>query len=134
MEFVAIPIGHAGIALNITIDHLTSVFAAVRPHAEQARASDGISQPDTDSNAKSHEYRLFKSPIGSLTNLAQSNLLGIIKNKKRLVEALPGAIGHHRAHHSAATPTHSRAAEQKKAATHTYRTHITRVPESTPIM
>jgi hypothetical protein len=62
-----------------------------------------------DSNAKSHDYRLFKSLLDSLIDLEESRLLVMIRNKKRLVEALLGAIGRHRAH-SAATPTHSLAA------------------------
>jgi hypothetical protein len=67
-----------------------------------------------------------------LTDLEQSRLLGIIRNMKRLVEALPGAVSHHRAH-SAATPTHAHAATHHAAATHTHRINTTRVPESTAI-
>ena len=42
-----------------------------------------------DHNAKTHDYALFKSLLDSLTDLAQSCLLGIIRNMKRLIDALP---------------------------------------------
>ena len=68
----------------------------------------------------------------ALTDLAQSRLLGNIRNMKRLVEALPGAVNRHRAH-STAIPTHTHVTTHKEAANHTHRTRTTRVPESTPI-
>ncbi len=45
--------------------------------------------------------------MDALADLAQYRLLGIIINIKRLVDALPGAVGRTRAHF-AATPTHTR--------------------------
>jgi hypothetical protein len=132
MEFVAIPIGHAGTTLSRTLDRLTAAFSTARPLADQTRASTGTIQPTIDSNARNHDYRMFKSLLDSLIDLAQSRLLGIIRNKKRLVDGLQGAVSRHRAH-SAATPPHSQVATQQEAVTHTHRTRTTRVPESTAI-
>ena len=77
----------------------------VRPKADQASAYKGTSQPIMDSNARSHGYRVFKSLVDALADLEQYRFLGIIRNKKHLVDALPGAVSRHRAH-SAATPPH----------------------------
>ena len=129
MEFIAIPIGHTGTTLLRTLVHLTAAFSTARPLADQARASTGTTQPTIDSNARSHDYRLFTSLLDSLTDLAQSRLFGIIRNMKRLVDALPGAVSRHRAH-SAATPPHSQAATRQEAVTHTHRIRTTRVLES----
>ena len=115
-----------------TLEYLTAAFSTVRPKVDHNSASKGASQPSTDSNAKGHNYLLFKSPMDALSNLAHSRLLGIIRNKKRLVESLPWAIRRTRAH-SAATPTHTHTVTQQGVATHTHRTRTTRVPESTVI-
>jgi hypothetical protein len=85
-----------------------------------------------DHNAKSHDYTLFKSLLDSLTDLAQSRLLGIIRHRKRLVDALPGGVRRHRAH-SDASQAHQLATPRQEAATHTHKTRTTRVPESTAI-
>ncbi len=76
--------------LTRTLDHLTAAFYTVRPRANQTSANKGTSQPNTDFNAKSHDYLLFESLLDALTDLAQSRLLGIIRNTKRLLEALQG--------------------------------------------
>ena len=73
----------------------------------------------TDHTARTHNYNLFKSLMGSLTDLAQSRLLGIVSNRKRLVAALPGSVSRHRAYSAAAPPDHT--------------THETRAPESVDI-
>ena len=83
MEFVAFPIGQAGTTLTRTLDHLTVAFSIVRPSVERTRASRGVFNPGTDHNAKAHDFTLFKSLMDSITDLAQSRLLGIIRNKKR---------------------------------------------------
>ncbi len=106
VAFIAIPIGYMSTTLSRTLVHLTTAFSTARPLADQARASTGTPQPTVDSNAMSHDYRMFKSLLDSLIDLAQSCLLGILRNKKRLVDALPGAVSRYRAH-SAATPPHS---------------------------
>ena len=89
VDFVAFPIGYAGTTLTKTLDHLTAAFSIVRPSMERSRASRGILSHATDHNAKAHDFNLFKSLLDSITDLAQSRLLGIIRNRKRLVDALP---------------------------------------------
>jgi len=122
----------AGTTLTRTLDHPTAAVSMVRPRHDQVSARKSTSQPTTDSNATSHVYRLFKMLLNELTDLAQTRLLCIIRNKTRLVEALPRAVNRHRAH-SATTPTHTHGATKKEAATYTHRTSTTRVPESTAI-
>ncbi len=87
--------------LKTTLDHLTATFFTVCPRMDRTNASEGTSQLDMDSNARSHDYRLFKSMLDALTYLAQSRLLGIISNKTRLGGSLPGAIRRIRAHPTA---------------------------------
>jgi hypothetical protein len=89
VEFIAFPFGHAGTTLTKTLNNLTATFFTVRPSVERSRASRGISNPAMDLNAKAHEFNLFKSLLDSITDLSQSRLLGIIRHKKRLVDALP---------------------------------------------
>jgi hypothetical protein len=132
VEFIAFPIGHAGTTLTKTLNQLTAAFSTVRPNVERSRAIRGATSPGTDHNAKFHDYNLFKSMLDSLTDLAQFRLLGIIRNKKCLVDALPGGVRHHRAN-SDASPTHHLAAHQQGAAIHTHRARMTRAPESNAI-
>ena len=132
VELVAFTIGLTGTTLTRTLDHLTAAFYIIRPRVNNTSAIKGTSQPSKDSKTTSHDYRMFKSLLDALTDLSQSRLLGISKNMKRLVEALPGATRRNRAH-SAATPTHTQAATQQGVATHRHRTRTTRVPESTAI-
>jgi hypothetical protein len=119
VEFIAFPIGHAGTTLIRTLDHLTAAFSTVRPNVERSRASRGATSPATDYNPKSHDYNLFKALLDSLTDLAQSRLLGIIRHKKGLVDALPGGVRHHRAN-SDASPTHRLAAHKQGAVIYTH--------------
>ena len=109
VEFVAFPVGHACTTLTSTLDHLTTTFYTIHPHVEQARVSKGTFDPAMDHKARIHDYNLFKSLLDSLTDLAHSRLLGIISNRKRLVDALPREVSRHRAHSDAA-PTPSLAA------------------------
>jgi len=132
VEFVAIPIGHAGTSLTSTLEQLTAAFSTVRPRVDQAIAIRGRPQPITDSNARSHDYRLFKSMMDLLADLAQSRLLGIIRHTTRLVDALVEAVRRNRAN-SAATPTHTHATTQQGTTITTHRTRTTRVSESTAI-
>ena len=131
-EFLAFPIGHADTTLTRTQYQLTAAFYTVRPNVERSRANKGATSPATDHNAKTHDYNLFKSLLGSLTDLAQSRLLGIIRNGKRLVDALPGGVKHHRAN-SDASPSHHLATHQQGAAINTHRARTTRAPGSTAI-
>jgi hypothetical protein len=55
VEFVAIPIDHAGTPLTKTLNHLTAAFSTVRPRHDQVSANKGTSQPTTDTNARSHD-------------------------------------------------------------------------------
>jgi hypothetical protein len=89
VEFVAIPIGHAGTTLTRTLNHLTAAFSTVRPRVDYAIAGMDTPPPITGSNAKSHDYRMFKSLMDALADLAQSHLLGIIRNMNRVVDSLP---------------------------------------------
>jgi hypothetical protein len=95
VDFIVVSIDHAGTTLTRTLDHLTAAFSIVRPTVERSRANRGAPSPATDHNAMIHDYSLFKSMFASLTDLAQFRLLGIIRNKKRLVDALPVRNGHH---------------------------------------
>ncbi len=88
MEFVAFPISYAGTKLKATLDHLTIAFSPARPQVEHARASRGATDPTMDDNAMTHDFGLFESLLDSLTDLAQSRLMGIISNRKRLVDSL----------------------------------------------
>ena len=115
-----------------TLKNLTAAFSTVRPSVERSRASKGISNPAMDLNAKSHDFTVFKSLLDSITNLvAQIRLLGIIRNRKRLVDAL--FRGDSRRSHPVPPPSHHQAAHQHGAASHTHRTRTTRAPESTTI-
>jgi len=131
VEFIAFPMVHAGNTLTKTLHHLTAAFSTVRPTVERSRASRSASIPATDHNARTHDYNLFKSLLESFTDLAQSRLLGIIRNIKRLVDALLGGYRHRS--HSIPSPTHYQAARQQGAASHTHRARTTRAPESTSI-
>ena len=132
MEFIPFPIGHAGTTLTKTLDHLTAFFSTFLSNVERSRASRGAASPVTDHNARTHDYNMFKSLLDSLTDPTQSRLLGVIKNRKRLVDALPGEVSHHRVH-SAASSLHPPAAHQQGTATHRHRARTTRAPESTVI-
>jgi hypothetical protein len=132
VEFIAFPIGHAGTTLTRTLHELTTSFSSVRPITGRPSTSAGVTSLAMDHNAKAHDYTLFKSLLDSLTDLAQARLLGIIRNRKRLVDIVPGGVSRHRAH-SDASPAHQRATPRQEAATHTLRTRTTRAPESTAI-
>jgi len=133
VELVTFPIGHAGVTLTRTLTHLIAAFSTVRPQEETSRANKGITNPDTDHTAKANDYISFKSLLDSLTDLAQPRLLGIISNRKRLVEALPWNNNSIRAN-SAADTQHTHSITQQETASHTYRIRTLRVPESTAII
>ena len=133
VEFVAIPIGYANIMLTRTLDLLTAAFSTVRSRVDHVSAIKDATKPITYSNAMSHDYRLLRSLMDALTDLAQSRLLGIIRNKKSLLEALPGAVRRNRSH-SAATPTLTHATAHQQVAITIHRTRATRVPEMTAII
>jgi hypothetical protein len=64
---------------------------------EQARDKKGVIDSATNHNAIIHDFDVFRSMLDSLMNLAQYCLIGIIRNKKRLVDALPRDVNRHRA-------------------------------------
>jgi hypothetical protein len=86
VEFVALSIGHCGTTLTTTLIHLTAAFSTVRLRMEPTRASRERHIPDMDHTGKAHDYILFKSLLDSITGLAQSRLLAIIDDRKRLVD------------------------------------------------
>ena len=105
---IAFPIGHAGTTLTRTLDQLTTAFSAVRPFTERPSTNSGDIFPAMDHNANAHDYTMFKWMLDSLTDLAQSRLLGIIRNRKRLVDTIQGGFSRSRAH-SDASPAHKQA-------------------------
>ena len=111
MELIAFPIGHAGTTLTKTLDYLTAAFSTVRPTVETSRASRGATSPATDHNAKTHDFNMFKSLFDSLKDLAQSCLIGIIRNITRVGDALPEGVSHRRAH-SGTSLAHTQLAQQ----------------------
>ena len=133
VKFAAIPIEHTGTTLTRTLDHLTAAFSTVRLRVDHTSASKDTTKPITDSNAKSHDYRMLKSLLDALTDLAQSQVLCIIRKTKRLVEALPEPARRNRAH-STATPTPTNAIANKAGVAITiYMTCTTHVLENTAI-
>ena len=130
MEFIAFLIGHAGTTLTKTMNNLTAAFSTLRPSVERSRASRGISNSAMDLNA-AHDFNLFKSLLDSITDLAQSRLLGIIRNSKRLVDTLPR--GDSSRAHPVPSLAHHQAAHQQGAASHTHKARTTRAPENTDI-
>ena len=90
--------------LTRALTHLTADFSTFRPREETVRASRGIPNPDTDHTAKAHDHIIFKSLLDSLSDLAQFRLLGIISNRKRLIEALPGNNNNIKANSAVDTP------------------------------
>ncbi len=127
---IAFPIGYESTTLNMTLNQLTAAFSAVRPTVGRLRTSRGAANPATDHNAMIHKYNMFNSMLDSLTDLAHSRLLGIIKNRKRSVDALSVGVRHLRAT-SVASPSHQHAPHEQGTASH--RTRTTRAPESTAI-
>ena len=73
---------------------------------------------------------MFKSLMDSITDLAQSCLLVIISNMKRLVASLPGSVSHHRAY-SVANPAHPHAVTQQETTIYTHRTRGIQAQEDT---
>ena len=88
VEFVCIPIGHAGTALQSTLHDLSSALARVRPHFADRRRRQGYKQPDVDAKAPKHDKTLVKTLLDALCNLAQDRLLGILQNRSKEIQAL----------------------------------------------
>ncbi len=57
-----------GTTLTRTLDHLTVTFSSVCLRVNYANANGGTSHPITDSNAMSHDYRMFKLMMDALAD------------------------------------------------------------------
>ena len=132
VEFVAITVGNMGTTSTKTLKSLTSALSNVRPHVETIRANMDLIDPTTNTDAKAHDTVLIRFLLDSLTYLAQYRLIGIIRNRQRLIEALPGVVNRTRAY-SVTTPLHPQATQQHDVAPHTLRLRTIRFPENTAI-
>ena len=112
VEFVAVPIGHAGTTLVKTHQSLAQAIAATRPEIERSRTRRHVINPDTDSAVRNHDTTLFKPLMRTLTKLAQTRLVGIIHNPQSLVNAQVGVISRTQAHLDA-TPAHTEEPRQQ---------------------
>jgi hypothetical protein len=70
VEFVAIPIGHADTTLTRTLGHLTAAISTVCPRMDHTSTNTDTKKSIMDLNARSHDYRLFKSLLDALNDLA----------------------------------------------------------------
>jgi hypothetical protein len=130
VEFVTVPIGHAGTTLKETPTRLAQALSATRPEIEQRRARRKVQDPDTDKAARTHDSSIFKSLMLTLTKLAQNRLSGIIHHRQNLVHAQVGELRRTRAS-SDATPAQE--THQQGGTAHTHSMHAPRIPESTAI-
>ena len=103
MKFVAILVSHAGTILKETQRHLAQALSATRPEIERRRARREVLNPETNTAARTHDSSLFKTLMQALTKLAQTGILGIIRNRQNLVHAQVGEVSRTRAN-SNATP------------------------------
>jgi hypothetical protein len=131
VEFVAVPIGHAGTTLTMTHRYLAQALSATRPEIEQSRARREVHSPDIDSAASTHDSSLFKTMMQALMKLAQTRLGGIIHHRRSLVHAQVGEVKRARAI-SDATPAQK--AHHQGVTTHAHTMHAPRIPENTAII
>ena len=117
VEFVAVPIGHAGTTLQETHRHLAQALTATRPEIERCMARREVTHPETNTAARTHESCLFKNLMQTLTRLAQDRILGIIYHRQSLVHAHVGEVRRTQAK-SDATPAQE--IHQQGGATHTH--------------
>ena len=75
LTFAPVPVGHAGTTLSKTHQSFVNVMSATRSEIERSRTRREVINPDTDSAARSHVSTLFKSPMRTLTKLAQSRFV-----------------------------------------------------------
>ena len=85
VEFVSIPIGHAGTTLIDTANDFASALAKVRPSIASDRKRKGHKTPDTSSTALTHDKKIAKALLNKLCLLAQTRLLGIIANRQKKI-------------------------------------------------
>ena len=72
VEFVSIPIGHAGTTLSDTANDFAAALAKVRPSIAAQRKGKGHKTPDTSSIALLHDKRIAKTLLNKLCLLAQA--------------------------------------------------------------
>jgi hypothetical protein len=70
VEFVSIPIGHAGTTLIDTAIDFASALAKVRPSIAAQRRRKGHKTPDTSSTALIHDKRIAKALLNKLCSVA----------------------------------------------------------------
>jgi hypothetical protein len=85
VEFVSIPIGHAGTTLIDTANDFASALAKVRPSIAAQRKRKGRKTPDTSSTTLLHDKRIAKTLLNKLCSLAQTRLIGIIANEQKKI-------------------------------------------------
>jgi hypothetical protein len=85
VEFVCIPIGHAGTTLIDTVNDFAAALAKVRPSIATERKRKGHKTPDTSSTALLHDKRIAKTLLNKLCSLAQTRLLGISTHRQKLI-------------------------------------------------
>jgi hypothetical protein len=85
VEFVCIPIGHAGTTLVDTANDVASALDKVRPSIASDRKRKGHKTPDTSLAALLHDKKIAKTLLNKLCSLAQTRLLGIIAHRQKLI-------------------------------------------------
>ena len=85
VEFVSIPIGHAGTTLIDTANDFAAALAKVRPSIAAQRKRKGHKTPDTSSTVLLHDKKIAKALLNKLCSLAQTRLLGIIANRQKKI-------------------------------------------------
>jgi len=78
IEFVCIPIGHAGTTLIDTANDFAFTIAKVRPFIASERKRKEHKTPDTSSTALLRDKRIVKTLLNKLCSLAQTRILAII--------------------------------------------------------
>jgi hypothetical protein len=130
VEFVAIPVGHAGTTLKETQHHLAQALSATSPEIERSKTRREVPNPETDAAARTHDSSLFKALMRALTKLAQTRLIGIIHHRQNLVHAQVREVRRTRTNSDATT---AHVTHQQGETTHTHTMHAPRIPESSAI-
>ena len=88
VEFVCIPIGHAGTTLHDTARDLATALARIRPHFAAKRRRQGHKTPDVDSKALKHDKTIVKALLSCISSIAQDYLINILYNREKALRAL----------------------------------------------
>ena len=89
VEFVCIPIGHAGTTLIDTVNDFAAALAKVRPSIASERKRKGHKTPDTSSTALLQDKRILKTLLNKLCSL------GIITHRQKLIREQATTIAIH---------------------------------------